>query len=370
MRHPIATSSRAHMQASRRCARALAILLATLGLLLGLSPDLGATPGIAPTALAPGAKPPVVPFGAGPANAKGVDGRSYFLVLTAPKQGLNDHMAVVNLSLKPLTLNVYPVDALSNADGSVGFQPRTERPSDAGSWITIHTPNNRPAIVVKPRSTTILPFHIQIPAQATPGDHVAGLITSLTSKVKGPSSNTAFEQRVALRVFIRISGPLQPKLVIEQLRTTYHPTLNPFGHGSVTVSYTVRNAGNVILGGHQNVKISGLLNSRQPKALADVPLLLPGATYSTSMRIGRLWPTFSLTGSVRITPVAQPGMVDPGLRDFTAKKDFWAIPWMLILLIVVLVLAVTGTWWWRRHRRRRTQPPSPGQKMALTGPRS
>ena len=167
-----------------------------------------------------------------------------------------------------------------------------------------------------------------------------------------PTSSSAWP----LRTFIRVGGALRPALSVENLTAHYRGTSNPVGGGSATVSYTVRNTGNVRLGAHQRVVVSGILGADTPaRALADVPLLLPKSSIRMSVRIPDVLPQFHLTARVTLYPLVVPGDADPGTpKQITASAGFWAVPWVLIGVLVVLLAAGFGLWLWRRRRARRS----------------
>lgn len=303
-------------------------------------------------------------FGIGPADSKELDGRPFLTYLASPGARLTDHVALVNLATKKVTLNVYAVDAEIGTDGSFGYVAKAAPRRDASTWITPITPTHRPTITVAPRSTVILPIVIVIPANASPGDHAAGVITSLTSKVvTDQGERIDFEQRVALRAFVRVSGPLHPRLAIEHLRARYRGTANPIGGGTVTVSYTVHNTGNVRLGAQQQVMISGLFGTTRPaQALADVPLLLPDSAMNMSVTVRGVLAQVSMRARVVLAPLSVPGDVNPGVPTrITATSTFWAIPWALIALVAALLVCVLGLWAWRRQRRRPPAAPPSGR---------
>jgi hypothetical protein len=224
------------------------------------------------------------------------------------------------------------------------------------------TPNGSGAITVAPRSTLVLPIQLSIPANASPGDHTGGISVGLLTISKNKKNEpVTFEQRVVTKVLVRVSGTVHAALTVTDLQASYEGTLNPVGRGNVVVRYTVHNNGNVNLGGHQKVTVSGIFGASGPKpALADVPVLLPGSSDSISVRLTGVLPQVLLHGTVRVVPIAQPGAVDPGLHEFTATTTFWAIPWMLLLIVVVLVALTLALRWWRRRRNQ------PGRHGAST----
>ena len=290
---------------------------------------------------APTASPSPGVFGIGPSNATKIDGRPYYYYLAQPGSILSDHVAVENIGIVPITLSVYPTDASnSEGDGSFAFPAAAVKPVDAGTWLHIGgLPAGVSTVVVRPRSTLFLPITLSVPANASPGDHAAALIASLQGEVKNSNGQLVhLDQRVATRVFIRISGRLHPKLVIENLTAAYHGSLNPFARGDVTITYRVHNTGNVKLGGQQLVEVSGLFGSTSAPRPPDVPLLLPGGAVQQTITVHGVYPQVWMSTTVTVSATVLSGDVNPGAGPWTASTHFWAIPWALMVLIVLLVL--------------------------------
>ncbi|MEO6701598.1 MAG: hypothetical protein ABI140_16265 [Jatrophihabitantaceae bacterium] len=317
-----------------------------------------------------GAKPPAAKqasFGIGPASVKKLDGRPFLNYLSSPGGKLSDHVAVINLDTRPVTLKLYVAAAQNESDGSIGYAPAKAVPTDAAAWISIAPPGGGNSLRIAARSTVIVPITLAVPNNATPGDHAAGVIASLTSKVKGKSGQLVdFEQRIAVRTYLRVSGPLRPALTIEQLHAGYHGNLNPIGRGRLTVSYRLHNTGNVKLGGRQLVKVTGLLGATGSSKVADVGLLLPGSSVLVRVAVNRITPTLWMHGKVTIKSLQSEGDVNPPIADVSTSTTFWAVPWTLIgtvgLLAVVLILL------WRRRRRPSASPPSGGHRRTRPTP--
>jgi hypothetical protein len=297
-------------------------------------------------------KPPPAVFGLGPASAKAVDGRPYYYFLAQPGSSLSDHVAIVNIGLETLTLSVYTTDASNAPDGSFSFTTAAQRPEDVGAWVHMQIPGGGDKVVVKGRSKVILPVSMTVPANASPGDHAGALVASLQGQVRGSNGELIhLDQRVATRVFVRISGPLHPRLAVENLRATYRGSLNPFGKGAVTVSYVVHNTGNVKLGGIQHVSVRGLLGSVAASNEPQVPLLLPGGSVQESIVVNGVLPQLWMSATVTVQPAGLTGDVNPSSATVTATTHFWAFPpWLLLVLLILIVL---GLLWYERHRRGR-----------------
>ena len=325
------------------------------------------------TALAGGRAPLASPapgvFGIGPASTvKGtdgrpvtkVDGRPYYFYLAQPGSTLTDLVAVVNVGSAPITLSVYATDAGNSLDGSFAFPAAAVKPVDVGTWIHLRLPHSTPTITVPGRSTTFVPVTVTVPANASPGDHAGALIASLQGEVRNSQGQLVhLDQRVATRIFLRVAGPLHPKLAIEQLAASYHGSLNPFTKGTVTVTYVVHNTGNVKLGGDQVVEVSGLFGKTRLTAVPKVPLLLPGGSVQESVQVSGVLPQVWMTTDVTVTALALPGDVDPAAGPWTASTHFWAVPWALLILVglILLVLALMA---FERRRRSAGQDGRPG----------
>jgi hypothetical protein len=303
------------------------------------------------TASSPLAKPAKAAFGAGPASAKKLDGRPYFTYDASPGGYLVDHIAVINFATHAQTLNVYAVDATSGTNGYFTYAPKAAPRRQVGTWLTVRT-KSPGQVTIGPRATVILPVYLRVPTNASPGDHGGGVIVSLTSLVKGKhNALVKFEQRVATRVIIRVSGPLHPQLSIENLHASYSGQFNPFASGVVTVRYTVRNTGNALLGATQLVSVHGLFgSSAQAKDLPGVPLLLPGGAYNVSTRLPGVPPEITITAKVQLSPHGLRGDINPGLHATTASVTLWAIPWILVAVVIVVLLIIAAMIW-RRIRR-------------------
>ena len=319
---------------------------------------------LAPSATA--ADAPKVPtratFGIQPAVARGPDQRPYLIYPVAPGAKVDDHVAVVNYSKQPLTLRVYATDAYNGADGSFSLLDRKQKPRDAGTWLRLQTPGRSQFVTVAPTSYRVLPVHLSVPRGANPGDHVAGIVVALSTATKnGKGTNVELDQRVGIRTFVRVAGPLRPALTIEQVSRRYKQNLNPFGAGRSTISYTVRNTGNVSLGGGQRVDVKGLLGPTfKAAALRDLPLLVPGGSIRVTATARHTWPLIWMTGQIQIAPKIVTGVSSGDVVGIGNTGHFWAVPWTLLALIALLLLAA----WARRRRRRGRDPEGAGPKHA------
>ncbi|MBV9872289.1 MAG: hypothetical protein JO214_16890 [Frankiaceae bacterium] len=287
-----------------------------------------------------------VSFGIEPASASKPDARPNLDIGATPAARLSDHVAVLNYSAQPLRLQVYATDAVNTATGGFSLLPQHRKPVDVGSWVAIprrFSTVNVPAAVAGRPGRVIVPVAISVPATASPGDHVGGVVASLRTVGQNTSGqNVVLDQRIATRLFVRVAGELHPALTISNVHTHYDGTLNPVGHGGVTVSYDIRNAGNVSMGVREAVSAASLFGSKSAAPSKTVPLLLPGDTLHESAHVGGIWPQIFDHAVVTATPLAPQGGSDPGLAPQSVWRRVWAVPWPLISLLALLAAVAFG----------------------------
>jgi hypothetical protein len=322
--------------------------------------------GAAPAVAAPAAKPSGrITFGVEPASARAADGRPYFSFGVSAGAVLYDHAAVVNYSSRTLSLQLYATDAIETSAGGYGLLPSSVRPTGVGAWVSF--PPRFANLQVPPASPTgpgevVVPLTVRIPDNATPGDHAGGIVASLRTVGTSKGQKVILVVRTGTRLFIRVAGALAPRLSISDLHATYAGTLNPIGKGEVTVSYAVNNTGNVDLALTQRVAVSGLVSDHRQIALANLPLLLPGASTDERVVVAGVWPQFRLRATVSAieqVPVGSAGV--PSLATVSASVSVWAIPWPLLAVIVLMLIAVVVSF--RLRRRRATPPVAPEREL-------
>ena len=343
------------------------VLTGSPALAASTTPSPAPSPNPSGSAATDAAGKPVVTFGIGPSKNHQVDRRPNYNMLS-PKGGLvSDEVAVVNLTYQPLTLNLYAADGLNADDGSLTLQPGYVKPKDAAAWVTFGGRGSKGYVKLAPREKVYVPFVVHIPKTAYVGDHLAGIVASLVSEGTTPGergTNVKFEQRVGIRLGVRVAGVLTPGLEVKDLQAAYAGTVNPFGKGNVTITYTVTNTGNVRLGGQQEVSVHGLIGptTSAPK-LANVPMLLPGNSAKVSVTVPDVTPVGYMTADVSVSGLAVAGDADPASEVASASTNFWAIAWTL--LAGLLGLAAIGAAF---IRMRRTPTSTPDASSTSSNP--
>ena len=78
----------------------------------------------------------------------------------------------------------------------------------------------------------------------------APIVASLTSVIQSKNhAKVHLVQQVADRIILRISGRLQPRLSVTDMRIAYNDPLNPVATRPATLTFNIVNSGNEVLGG-------------------------------------------------------------------------------------------------------------------------
>jgi len=348
------------MSRLRSLIKALAATLVAGALLAGPA-SAGTPPRTDPTP-SPAPSGGAATFGIQPATQTARDKtRDFFTYQATPGAQKTDYIAVSNYSTSPLKLRIYATDAYNTADGGFTVLPLATKPRDVGLWVSFPTT----VVTLQAKSSQILPFTLKVPNDAKPGDHVGGIMLSLTTQAAdAKGGQIEVESRVGTRLQVRVPGALKAQLTVSHVSVTYHGSSIPFGSGSVTVSYTVANTGNVRLSGTQKVHVSSLFGGSQPSLpIADVKELLPGEQERVTATVKSVLPSFSSTAHISVVPTPVVGDIDPVLAAVDESSSVATIPWSTILLVLLLG-GIGGVWVWRRRVRARRVAAAKAKKGA------
>jgi hypothetical protein len=293
-----------------------------------------------------------------------------------PGTQIQDSVVVANRGTTPADFLIYATDARNDFDtGAFGLLTRDEKPIDVGGWIK--TASDK--LTLQPGQQANIPFTLLIPSDATPGDHVGGIVAAVLTTTTKNGSTITLEQRVGARVYLTVSGT--PKVGVEAtgLVAGFMPEWNPFAPGTMSVSYDVRNSGNIRMDINQKVDITGPfgipLGSYTPDPLSN---LLPRQTVRIKVTVPAIaaaalaWSTITLNpgaigtagkvpsaistdsptdaATTAPTPTATSDTIKVTDKDtisyvqFTSTVVSLAVSWTLLIVIVIVIAAVYFIW--------------------------
>ena len=280
-----------------------------------------------------------------PVDQKGATtGRTRFSYKADPGQVVSDQVKVSNVGTTTLEVTVFAADAYNDDNGDFALKPTAEKSVGAAAW-TAFSGKPQVKLTLARGESKVVPFTVTIPKDATPGDHTAGVLASATTP-----GQVAVERRIADRMYVRVSGKLQPALTISSFGATHHSGVNPLA-GSITVAATITNTGNVALEGVTTLTATtwfGLsVGQLSRKELREI---LPGNTVTVNLEIAGV----PQVGFANVKLLLQSGISgdapDPGpLPVFQRETFVTAIPWVGLGVIVLVVGAVLFLRWRRRR---------------------
>ncbi|MFJ3670257.1 WxL protein peptidoglycan domain-containing protein [Streptomyces sp. NPDC090106] len=278
------------------------------------------------------------------------DARSSFTYGVNPGGEVQDAMVVANHGKTALRLAVYASDGFTTDKGQLDLLTRDRKSVGIGAWV--HA--DKASVSIAPGRSAEIPFTVSVPENATPGDYVGGLLTSLRQADDAEGINV--DRRLGIRVKLRVSGALNPALAVENPHVGYDGTADPFGRGDATVTYTLHNTGNVVLSGNQEVTVEGPFGMFTADAgtVAAPPELLPGESWKMTVPVRDVAPSGRLTATVTVVPlVTDASGTTTARKAVQATAHGWAVPWTLLLLLLVLLAAATA--WFLLARRARSR---------------
>jgi hypothetical protein len=287
-----------------------------------------------PTA-AVAAETEAVTWSVAPADAAGPDGRSWVETDAAAGDVVIEHLALRNLGTETATFQLTAADGYFTETGRFSMLQAGETSTGSGTWITV-----RPEVTVDAGATAVVPFEVEVPENATPGDHAAGIAASVTRPgTTAEGTRVGVESRVGFRVMTRVEGDIAAAVAVDDLRADYSGTWNPFAPGSISVQYTAANTGNVQL------SITDSVGGTD----AERGELLPGEARRVAAAPYDQWPLGPVTVEVVVRPDAGVAAAEPVRSSIVV----WAVPWPQLLLALGSVLLLASALAGRRRGRDR-----------------
>ncbi len=339
----------------------LALVLGVAATMIGVSGSYAATNGN-------------VSIGAGDAGK----GAQYFTLHLSPGGSFTGYVIVGNVSPVPATLDIYSVNAATGTTSGIVYLNQNSPERTVANWVVPAVSS----VYLQPNKSTKVYFTVKVPLNATPGDHLAGVVVQNAKPVTTTSHNfgVVTVDRGAVGVLIVVPGPAAFKLAI-----TGAAIVPTSATGTASVQIDLNDVGNLYANPTLSVTLSGPNGYHQ-----TVPVLpcIPAKEYCG--QLGTIlpdnpipfdfpWPaalqpgqyTISITGSSQ----QYPSQVVHFVTRFDLKTalvqtipnaprppvvSHLIIPAWLLLLVVVLVFLLLLTAYFlgyelpRRRRKRET----------------
>lgn len=283
---------------------------------------------------------PALTWAVRPADGAGPDGRRWVDASVEPGTSHADRLAVSNFSREAVVFTLAAADGYFTKAGSFTLKRPDEENTGAGTWIAF----DQPTVRVEAGATVVVPFTVTVPANATPGDHAAGVAAGMViagTDVSG--SAVGVNSRVGFRVMLHVAGEARADVAARDVEASYDLSWNPFRAGTVRVTGVAENAGNTL------VHLSGSVETAGHSTQTGNRDLLPGERASLASTVGGVWPL----GPVEVVVTVHGTPADDGIAAVVHRETVtvWAVPLPQLIVLSALVGIVLGALALRRRNR-------------------
>jgi hypothetical protein len=201
----------------------------------------------------------------------------YFLLSARPGRQIVQTLALRNDSGEPLELRIDAVDATTGPYGGASYSLENESPSETGTWIKLR----QSSVTLAPGESDVVEFEVAVPADATSGEHLAGISVWSPAPSSGTKDAQAGQAGAAIHVQTRrivavqvnLPGSSQPELVISGIE----PATRPDG---LYLEIKIENAGRGLTTGEGLIQIP----SESFEQSFNVDTFVPGTTIGYPIR--------------------------------------------------------------------------------------
>jgi len=227
-------------------------------------------------------------------------------------------------------VRLYARDAFTDSNGAFLVQGEEQPPVDVGSWVTFMKGKITYAVTLKPHGYMTIPFDVATPTNASPGDHVGAVVVSATTQ----GAKLSIVRRVAVRLYARLSGQISPRLEVTNVQVSNTPSIiNPFD-STDSVSYDIKNTGNVELAADVNVQPTGLFGVATGTAVSTrITNLLPGSQQSITVKLPGLSQSAVAAALVTYTGVLSTNYQTSQQPRGQAQASTTTMPWAWVIWV-------------------------------------
>ena len=260
--------------------------------------------------------------------------RAYFKHTVRPAGRFGAAVLVTNSRDTPIDLHVDAVDGLTGRTSGAVFANRGVPVRETGRWVVLQ----RREITVLPHAHTTVGFGVHVPANATAGDHLAGIAIEDAHPITSGKRFTIREVvRAVVGVDVRVTGPAAAAL---QLRGA---SLQPLpGTRMSSVVLGLRNTGALLCKPRLTVTLDGdggartvtrRLDTLLPGDRIPYPMAWPQAlgkgTYAVRARASGCGPATKMSTTASLArPLAPAGHAAPAVaapKPVPGGSSWWAI---------------------------------------------
>jgi Bacterial protein of unknown function (DUF916) len=271
--------------------------------------------------------------------------RTRFTYQLDPSQAVSDQFYIKNTGDVPLKLDVYAADAVTDSVGNYSVKTSDEKSIDVGTWVKFKSGANLIQVNLAVGQDATVPFTLNVPAFASPGDHLGGI--AVATHPTASTGQIVIERRVVTRLYARIRGSLSPLLTVSNISASYLPAFSPF-EGSVTEKFTIANVGNVSLRAKAVAEVTGPFGiPLTATRVFDVDEMAPGSTRDFELTMPSVGQWVFLHPTVTLKTYLDKDALSAGkLPEVVRDVILWIFPTTIVIvavLILIIALVIRGS---------------------------
>lgn len=258
------------------------------------------------------------------------------------KEGI---LKVINNGDVPLPLTASTQDfVVKDFVGTPDFLPQDTltSPYSAASWIGV-VPDT---FTVNPHQTVQLHYYLQVPKNARPGGHYAGVIYTSTKTLSGKGTGAAVQTEIGTLFALDIAGPVH-----EQAQVTQFYTNGFQEYGPVYIHTQILNLGDLHIKPIGSVRVTDMLGRQVGVIPLDEHNIFPQAARDYLNIFGQHW----MLGPFHARLILSYGRNDN--LPLLAETTFWIFPWKVaVIIMLIIIAAVMGYFVWKRRKQNQVPP--------------
>ncbi len=261
---------------------------------------------------------------------------------------------VINQSNVPLAFSLNIQDYIvTDTKGTPNFLPPNTLNSkySAAAWIGV-SPSS---FTLKPGATQVINYYVQVPLDAKPGGHYAGIVYApITAKQQEATGGTVNTQ-VGSLFYLSIAGPIIEKAQVVKFFT------NSFAeYGPVKILTQIKNMGDLHINPKAMITVSGLFFNEKQDLISQN--IYPQTARDFENTFGQ---TFML-GRYKADLVGSYGKENN--LPLVATLYFWVFPWRLAVVITLAVIAIILLTLYLKRKKKKGSKPLEEPKDEATKP--
>lgn len=270
------------------------------------------------------------------------DNYSWFVYTEEAGKTIKDMATIKNFSAETADVKIYAVDAKSSETGSFILSFLEDEQKSIGKWTTVESKS----LTIPPFDARDIPFEINIPADAPPGQYLGGIViengqSDSPKNIKNHDENgtsIAVKTRIGSRVYLTIPGEMKEDLKFNNLNVKESLAKN------TKFELTLINNGNISYEPKATIKIYDQNGKLYEKIEKELGTIAPNTTIKPIVEMEKrpIIGNFTAKANVVFHSKFAPENLRGSALNLTNETKFLILPWEIILTVLFIIFTGLG----------------------------